>query len=159
MMGSGTGRRVQAGHGPAIAVAMLKRLASDAEQPAEGHRHTSFRFQRALRDALGIIVRNILPLRARHAVVVRRDADGALERDKMVDDAKAYSERIKGDSDAIVEQEFTQATIRLQAFAALGALRDAEERLKANITDGDQTRLLEEAITELETSSSAGGAA
>ena len=80
MVGSGTGRRVQAGHGPAIAVAVLKHLAPDAEQPAKGHRHTSFRFQCTLRDALGIIIRNILPLRARHAVVVRRDADGALER-------------------------------------------------------------------------------
>ena len=77
----------------------------------------------------------------------------------MIEDAKAYSDRIKGDSSAIVDQEYTQASVRLQAFAALGALKDAEERLKANITDGDQTRLLEEAIAELETSTPAGGAA
>jgi F-type H+-transporting ATPase subunit b len=94
-----------------------------------------------------------------NALIERSKADGALERDKLVEDANAYGERIKTDSTAIVDQELTQAGLRLQAFAALGALKDAEERLKANITDGDQTRLLEEAITELETSSSAGGAA
>ena len=77
----------------------------------------------------------------------------------MIEDATAYSERIKVDSKAIVDQEYTQARVRLQAFTALAALGDAEERLKANITDGDQTRLLEEAIAELETASSAGGAA
>ena len=94
-----------------------------------------------------------------NALIERSKADGALERDQMIEDAKAYSDRIKGDSSAIVDQEYTQASVRLQAFAALGALKDAEERLKANITDGDQTRLLEEAIAELETSTPAGGAA
>ncbi len=94
-----------------------------------------------------------------NALIERSKSDGALERDKMIEDAQAYSERIKGDSGAIIDQEYTQASVRLQAFAALGALRDAEERLKANITDGDQSRLLEEAIAELETSASAGGAA
>tara|TARA_Y100000589_G_scaffold250802_1_gene238934 strand:+ start:1303 stop:1926 length:624 start_codon:yes stop_codon:yes gene_type:complete len=94
-----------------------------------------------------------------NALIERSKADGALERDKMIEDATAYSERIKVDSKAIVDQEYTQARVRLQAFTALAALGDAEERLKANITDGDQTRLLEEAIAELETASSAGGAA
>ena len=92
-----------------------------------------------------------------NALIERSKSDGALERDKMVDDAKAYSERIKGDW--MQRRAGLSGDHCLQAFAALGALRDAEERLKANITDGDQTRLLEEAITELETSSSAGGAA
>ena len=72
--------QVQTGHGPAIAVAMVKHLTPDAEQPAERDGHAGLGLQRALRDPLGIIIRNILPLRARHAVVVRRDADGALER-------------------------------------------------------------------------------
>ena len=72
--------QVQTGHGPAIAVAVLENLAPDAEQSTKCDGHTSFRFQRTFGNALGIIVRNILPLRARHAVVVRRDADGALER-------------------------------------------------------------------------------
>ena len=94
-----------------------------------------------------------------NALIERSKADGALERDKMIEDANAYSERIKVDSKAIVDQEYTQARVRLQAFTALAALGDAEERLKANITDGDQTRLLEEAIAELETATSAGGAA
>ena len=94
-----------------------------------------------------------------NALIERSKTDGNLERERMITDAAAYGERIKQDSVVIVEQELTQAGLRVQAFAALRALGDAEERLKASMTDGDQTRLLEEAIAELETSSSAGGPA
>ena len=127
----------------------IKKTIEDNEKAHADARQTHDEFQSKLAnvDAEG------------NALIERSKADGALERDKMVEDANAYSERIKGDSSAIVEQEYTQASIRLQAFTALAALKDAEERLKANITDGDQTRLLEEAIAELETSTSAGGAA
>ena len=80
---------------------------------------------------------------------------GELERDKLVDDAKAYSARLKTDSKRIVEQETIQASSRLHGYAVTQALTEAEERLRSSLTAADQARLLEEAITELE----AGGAA
>jgi F0F1-type ATP synthase membrane subunit b/b' len=128
---------------------LIKKTIADNEKAHAQARQTHDEYQSKLAnvDAEG------------NALIERSKADGALERDKLIEDATAYGERIKGDSTAIVDQELTQAGLRLQAFAALGALKDAEERLQASITDGDQTRLLEEAIKELETSSSAGGAA
>jgi F-type H+-transporting ATPase subunit b len=128
---------------------VIKKTIEDNEKAHAEARQTHDEFQSKLAnvDAEG------------NALIERSKANGTLERDKMIEDANAYGERIKGDSSAIVEQELTQAGLRLQASAALGALKDAEERLKASMTDGDQSRLLEEAITELETSSSAGGAA
>ena len=89
------------------------------------------------------------------ALLERSKADGQLEQDKMVDDAKAYSERLKTDSKRIVEQETIQASSRLHGYAVTQALTEAEERLRSSLTAADQARLLEEAITELE----AGGAA
>ena len=127
----------------------IKKTIDDNEKAHADARQTHDEFQSKLAnvDAEG------------NALMERSKADGALERDRIIDDASAYGERIKKDSKTIVEQEFTQAGLRLQAFAALRALRDAEARLKDNITNEDQSRLLEEAISELETSSSAGGAA
>ena len=92
------------------------------------------------------------------ALLQRSKADGQLERDKMVDDASAYSERLKGDSGRIVEQETIQATGRLHAHAVAEAMREAEKRLRDTLTPDDQSRLLEEAIVELEAGAAAGGA-
>lgn len=94
-----------------------------------------------------------------NALMERSKADGTLEKERIVQDATTYSERIKKDSGSIIEQELNQATLRLQAHAGLSALKDAEERLKSGMTGEDQSRLLEEAIAELEVPMTAGGAA
>ncbi|MEC9465836.1 MAG: ATP synthase F0 subunit B [Myxococcota bacterium] len=93
------------------------------------------------------------------ALLERSKADGQLEHDKMVADAQAYSERLKSDSKRIVEQETLQASSRLHSYAVTAALTEAESRLRGSLNEADQARLLEEAIVELETSASVGGAA
>ena len=93
------------------------------------------------------------------ALVERSKADGQLEHDKMVNDATSYSERLKGDSARIVEQETIQATGRLHAHAVTQAMNEAENRLRDSLTADDQARLLEEAIVELESGAAAGGVA
>jgi F-type H+-transporting ATPase subunit b len=76
--------------------------------------------------------------------------DGGLERDQIVQAAKQYSERLRQDSSAVQRQEIDKARLRLRREVATEVLEITEKTLRDQLNDGDRTRLIEEAIDELE---------
>ena len=84
--------------------------------------------------------------------------DGATQRSRLIEDAKAYAEKMRGDSSRLVEQESVRAVSRVQAETVLKALSKAESVLQQQLNADDQTRLIEQAINDLESQSVAGGA-
>lgn len=77
-------------------------------------------------------------------------AQAETERDRLVEAAQAYAERLTKDSEALVDQELTRAFGRLRKEVAGEALGSAEAMLRREISAADQTRLLEEAIAALD---------
>ena len=80
--------------------------------------------------------------------------DGALERDQIVETAKAYAERLRKDSGAVMQQELDKAHARLRREVVTEVLKLTEQNLRDEMTDGDRNRLIEDAINELENSDS-----
>ena len=85
--------------------------------------------------------------------------DGASEKTRLIDQAQVYVEKMKGDSGRLIEQESVRARSRLQAQTVLKALSQAEGLLQKQLNATDQTRLIEQAINDLESQPVAGGAA
>ena len=85
--------------------------------------------------------------------------DGTTQKARLIEDAKAYAEKMRGDSGRLVEQESVRAVSRLQAETVLKALSKAESVLKQQLNSDDQTRLIEQAINDLESQTVVGGAA
>jgi len=77
-------------------------------------------------------------------------SDGAVARDRIIDGAKQYAIRLRGDSSGVVTQEEAHARDRLRRGVIDDVMRQAESTLRASMTDDDQTRLLDQAIRELE---------
>ena len=94
------------------------------------------------------------------ALIAKGKADGGLERDQVVTNANRYGKRLLTDSKTIVDNELMRARRRLQGDAARQALVAAEKLLTESMTAEDRTRLLEDAIGQLETGAMApaGGA-
>ncbi len=76
--------------------------------------------------------------------------DGALERDQIVQSARAYAERLRKDSAAVMQQEVDKAQARLRREVVHEVLALTEKTLREELTDGDRNRLIEDAIHELE---------
>lgn len=85
--------------------------------------------------------------------------DGTTQKTRLIEEAKAYAEKMRGDSSRLVEQESVRAFSRLQADTVLKALSKAESVLKQQLNSDDQTRLIEQAISDLESQTVVGGAA
>lgn len=96
------------------------------------------------RDKLARVEREV------NQLILRVKEDGASERDRIIASARAYAARLLEDSTVIVAQEGAAARERLRRSVAERALRTAERMLMAAITEADRTRLIDEAIGEIE---------
>lgn len=76
-------------------------------------------------------------------------ADGERQKDKIVESAKEYAERLRNDTGVIMEQEAASAQRSLQLEVSLQALEKAEAMLRGSITDADRVRLFEQAVAQL----------
>lgn len=79
------------------------------------------------------------------------------EASRIIADAQAAADRIRRDASAAVDQELRRAQDQLRKDAALVAVEMAETRLKAEVSEGDRDRLLDEFITRVEPTSSPSG--
>lgn len=76
-------------------------------------------------------------------------ADGERQKEKIVENAKEYADRLRNDTGVIMEQEAASAQRSLQLEVSLQALEKAEAMLRSSITDEDRTRLFEQAVAQL----------
>ncbi len=83
-------------------------------------------------------------------LIARVKEDGAVERDRIVESARGYAVRLREDAKNIIAYEGTAARERLQRAVAERALALATEKLVAAITDADKSRMIDEAIGEIE---------
>lgn len=80
---------------------------------------------------------------------------GEAERDRIVADAEAKAERMRKDTEFIIEQQFKQLRVDLTKETAAAAIAAAEKILTTGVTGTDQDRLSREYLTELTSNASA----
>jgi F0F1-type ATP synthase membrane subunit b/b' len=102
------------------------------------------------RDKLAAVEREVA------ALISKVKEDGVFERDRIVESARSYASRMREDVKGIIANEATAARGRLQKRVAAAALAAAEQALVQSITAADRTRMIEDAIADIE--KSAGGA-
>ncbi len=71
-------------------------------------------------------------------------AQGQKERDTIIEQAKAAAERIKAQAEFYVQQELAKAKTELQSEVAELAVKMAEEIIRKNLTEQDQSKLISE---------------
>ncbi len=86
-------------------------------------------------------------------------ADGTTEKNRLLQEAQDSVGKMKGDSSRLLDQESVRARARLQAQTVLKALNQAERVLEQQLNAEDQSRLIEQAIADLENQPVVGGAA
>lgn len=82
-------------------------------------------------------------------LVENAKSDGQNDKDKIVQGAEEYAERLRADTGTIMEQEAANAQRELQLEVSLQALDKAEGLLRGSITDEDRKRLFELAVNQL----------
>lgn len=78
------------------------------------------------------------------------------ESERILADARATAERIRNDAQTAVDQELRRAKSELRDEAATIALELAAQKLSDNVSDADRERLMDEFITRVEPSTTAG---
>jgi len=78
------------------------------------------------------------------------------ESERILADASATAERIRNDAQTAVDQELRRAKSELRDEAATIALELAAQKLSDNVSDADRERLMDEFITRVEPSTTAG---
>jgi F-type H+-transporting ATPase subunit b len=78
------------------------------------------------------------------------------ERDRILADAHAAAERIREDARVTVEQELRRAREQLREEASDLSIQLASEALRAQVTEADRDRLLDEFIETIERDSAEG---
>ena len=78
------------------------------------------------------------------------------ESERILADARATAERIRNDAQTAVDQELRRANSELRDEAATIALELAAQKLSDNVSDADRERLMDEFITRVEPSTTAG---
>ena len=79
------------------------------------------------------------------------------ERERILADAAAAAERVRNDARTAVDQELRRAREELREEAANLAIELAAEMLRAQVTDADRDRLVEEFIATVEQPTQASG--
>jgi F-type H+-transporting ATPase subunit b len=77
-------------------------------------------------------------------------AQGAVEKEKIIADARMAAEKIKEDTQARMEQEFKKARNDLRTEAVQLSVQMAEEILKRNITAEDHENMVRDYINKVE---------
>lgn len=88
-------------------------------------------------------------------LIAKIKEDGAAQRDRIVQTANEYADRLKKDTEQMLVNETNAARDRLRKSVAAHALQLAEQELVQKLTAADQTRMADEAIAELESSATA----
>lgn len=88
--------------------------------------------------------------------VVREQAEG--ERDRLLAEAQATSERIRRDAIAAAEQEVRHARERLRSETVDLAVELASEILRGQVTDADRKRLADDFVARVEQTPAGTGA-
>jgi len=83
----------------------------------------------------------------------------AAESDHIRADAEAAAERIRDDARAAIDQEVARARSALRAEAGELATRLAADLLRANVTEADQRKLVDEFVARVEGAGAANGGA
>jgi F-type H+-transporting ATPase subunit b len=76
-------------------------------------------------------------------------AQGLVEKDRLVEDARKAAEKMKEDTQARVEQEFKKAGNLLRAEAVKLSVEMAEELLKRNITAADHDAMVNDYLDKV----------
>ena len=84
------------------------------------------------------------------AILAEFRAQGERERERIIEGAKAMSERIKQQAQFTIEQETNQAKSSLRREIADLSASVAEDLLKQKMTADDQARLVSEYLTKVE---------
>jgi F-type H+-transporting ATPase subunit b len=71
-------------------------------------------------------------------------AQGVVEKQKIIDDAKKLAEKMKQDAQARIEQELQKASSQLRIEAVQLSVQLAEQILKRNITEKDHESMVKE---------------
>jgi F-type H+-transporting ATPase subunit b len=79
----------------------------------------------------------------------------AAESEHILSDAEAAAERIRNDAKAAVDQEVSRARAALRAEAGELATKLAGDLLRANVTEADQQKLVDEFVARVESSGAA----
>ncbi len=96
------------------------------------------------RDKLGAVDSEVTEL------IERIKHEGEVERERIVENARSYAERMKKDTESLLKQEATAAEARLRKYLAIETLARAEQLLTAKLTTDDKERMVDAAIAELE---------
>jgi F-type H+-transporting ATPase subunit b len=96
------------------------------------------------RGKLAAVEREVMQL------IARVKEDGTQERDRIVESARAYAQRLREDSKNIIAFEAVAATERLRRGVAEQALKLAYRQLLDTMNDADRSRMIDEAIGEIE---------
>lgn len=76
--------------------------------------------------------------------------DGIAERERIVQAARDYAERLKKDAESTVGQELRDSELRLRFETVNRIISSAESMLRRELGKDDQVRLLEASLRELE---------
>jgi F-type H+-transporting ATPase subunit b len=98
------------------------------------------------RDKLQRVEREVTDL------IAKLKEEGGVERDRIVQNARSYAERLKADSQVLIELEAKSTRERLRNAVALDVLSQAEQLIAKELTDKDRDRLVDNALAELEDS-------
>jgi F0F1-type ATP synthase membrane subunit b/b' len=77
-------------------------------------------------------------------------AEAAMEKARLIGAAEERAARIKAETTFMVEQQVREAEVRLRRESADTALKVAEEILRRAIGAGDQQRLLDTFVNDVE---------
>ena len=96
------------------------------------------------RDKLAAVEREAMQL------IARIREDGVVARDRIVESARTFAARLREDVQGIVAHETNAAQGRLRRVTAEQVLVLAEQALVAAITDADRSRMIDDAVNEIE---------
>jgi F-type H+-transporting ATPase subunit b len=82
-------------------------------------------------------------------IVEQYRKQGEAARDKILQEAEASAEKLEEQARRTIEHEFKQARQQLETEVLEKAIAKAEEKLRRNMTDNDQSKLIDEYLNEV----------
>ena len=76
-------------------------------------------------------------------------AQGVVEKEKIVEDARKVAVKMKEDAQARIEQELSKASAQLRSEAVILSVQMAQEILKKNITTQDHEAMIREYVDKV----------
>ena len=121
-------------------VETIKEELADLESRRDAARREYAEMEARLKDASG----------EREVILSEFRAQGDREKQKIIDNAQVLAERIKQQAQFTIEQETSHAKAELRREVAELSAQVAEDLLKQNINQEDQSRLVDEYLAKVE---------